>query len=388
MSTKIKLPPRGYADEDKQRRHDYLKEHKIDWLQHPIGGENYKGIIENHIGYVGMPVAVAGPALIHGDYAKGLFHIPVATIEGTLVLSMTRGLYAAGLSGGIETTHIKQEISRSPLFSFKCLSKLNLFVEWVQKNFIEIKKQSEASTSYGKLLRIDSLFVGSNVVLDFVYTTSEAAGQNMTTISTKNACDFIFAKTSELFGVTHYIIESNYNGDKVVSQRNLMLGRGHQVVAKAVIKRKVLRRILNLDEDFLELNSIFSSSVLGGSSVAAGNIGNNLHVANTLCAIYLATGQDAACIVENSGAILNSRTDADGNWEVSLTMRSLTVGTVGGGTRLPQQNQHLAMLGCQGENSSKKLAEILAAACLGTEISLASAIGSKEFASAHANYGR
>ena len=133
MSTKIKLPPRGYADEDKQRRHDYLKEHKIDWQQHPIGGENYKGIIENHIGYVGMPVAVAGPALIHGDYAKGLFHIPVATIEGTLVLSMTRGLYAAGLSGGIETTHIKQEIY-AVRYSVKCLSKLNLFVEWVQKN--------------------------------------------------------------------------------------------------------------------------------------------------------------------------------------------------------------------------------------------------------------
>ena len=69
-------------------------------------------------------------------------------------------------------------------------------------------------------------------------------------------------------------------------------------------------------------------------------------------------------------------------------MPSITVGTVGGATRLKQQRQNLELLGCTGKDGSRKLAEIVCAAALSLEISLAGSIVSNEFASAHAKFGR
>ena len=69
-------------------------------------------------------------------------------------------------------------------------------------------------------------------------------------------------------------------------------------------------------------------------------------------------------------------------------MPSITVGTVGGATRLKQQKQNLELLGCTGENGARKLAEIVCASALALEISLAGAIVSNEFARAHAKFGR
>jgi hydroxymethylglutaryl-CoA reductase (NADPH) len=387
MSKKIRPLPRGYNQDDMQKRVECLQEVDPQWQQHQLAvPEMHKGIIENQVGCVPMPLAIAGPALINGTYAKGLFHIPVATIEGTLVLSMTRGLYAASLSGGIETVHIKQELSRSPIFHFSSLQALPAFEQWVKDNFAQLKAVAEKTTRHGKLLRIDSYVIDSNVILDCVFNTAEAAGQNMVTIAAKAICDSIIEQVKDLFGAIDYHVESNFNGDKNIAMRNLMLGRGHRVVARTVIKNKVLRRVLNYVGDFSGKDSV--DAAIGFGSIAAGTVGRNLHVANGLAAIYLATGQDVACIVENAGAITTWHFDEKGDWHMSTTFPSLSIGTVGGGTRLPQQRQNLELLGCQGENSSKKLAEIIAAACLGLEISLAAAVASKEFALAHEQFGR
>jgi hydroxymethylglutaryl-CoA reductase (NADPH) len=112
-----------------------------------------------------------------------------------------------------------------------------------------------------------------------------------------------------------------------------------------------------------------------------------VHIANALAAIYLATGQDVACVGENSTAMLEVW--AEGGDLVSiLRMPTLTVGTVGGGTRLNQQSHHLEMLGCKGEDSAKRFAEIVCAAGLALELSLLCALAAGEFAAAHAKYGR
>lgn len=373
--------PRGYLPEDSDRRLDWLKNKHDFELKNlpPNETEELKGIIENHVGFMQMPMAIAGPAIIDGKYANGEFAIPLCTIEGSLAASMNRGLYASSLCGGMKVKHFRQELSRSPIFIFDDLKKSDEFQIWVNEHLDEIKKAAQSTTQYGKVIRIDQYAIQNYVLLDFILDTGNAAGQNMVTLATNVACEYIRQETGHKF-----FLDSNLASDKKASSRNMILGRGHGVIAETHITKSVMSRVLNVDPDFVIENWTYFPIV----SAMAGTLGNAIHASNALTAIYIATGQDTACVAENSvGHFTVEKVDDGITWR--LTLPSMTVGTVGGGTRLNQQQQNLQLLGCDsGEHSSRKLAEIIAAAALGLEISLGSAIMSHTWTSAHMKYGR
>ena len=378
-------PPRGYKKEDTDRRNEWLRA-KTGFSLNNIGREDpedLKGIIENHTGFMRMPMAIAGPLVINGSYAQGEFYVPLCTLEGTLSISMTRGLFLTYLAGGIMTRHIKQETSRSPIFIFDDIDKSQLFLRWVEDNFARIREAAETTTRHGKLLRIDKYASQNSVILDFVYDTGEAAGQNMVTLATHEACSYI-KQNYQFENGFRYFIESNFNGDKNPASKTVLLGRCHHVVASALIPGKYVRRMLRTSsKDYVEGWALCSRG-----SEMAGIVGNNMHVANALAAIYLATGQDVACVAENAVGMMTYEVRNGEDLYATLTMPSITVGTVGGGTRLKQQRRNLELLRCTGKNSSKKLAEIVCACALALELSLGGAIASDEFATSHANYGR
>ena len=373
--------PSGYDRKDTQDRLDWLNS-KINFnyssnLQNEP--EDLKGIIENHIGFMNIPMAIAGPLNINGDYAKGEFHVPICTLEGTLALSMNRGMMAAQRSGGVTVKHIKQELSRAPVFIFENLNKSSDFMHWVNKHYQDIKKVSDSTSNYGKLLRVDQYPIQNYVILDFVLDTGNAAGQNMVTLAAKVACDYIKEKTG-----ADFFLESGFNSDKKASARNMIMGRGHSVIAETTIKSSIVQRILNVDISELEKYQELGPT----TSRLAGTQGTHLHISNALTAIYLATGQDTACVAENSIGHFQIESVNDGV-KFRLTLPSMTVGTVGGGTRLLAQQQNLKLLEChEGENSSKKLAEIICASALALETSLLSALASDTFTKAHMKYGR
>ena len=373
--------PRGYLPEDSDRRLEWLKDKHNFELKDLPGNEpeELKGIIENHIGFMKIPMAIAGPAVIDGQYAKGEFPIPLCTIEGSLAASMNRGLYASSLCGGMKVKHFRQELSRSPIFIFDDLKKSIEFQGWITEHNEEIIKAAQSTTKYGKVLRIDQHAIQNYVLLDFILDTGNAAGQNMVTLATNVACEYISQETGHKF-----FLDSNLASDKKASSRNMILGRGHGVIAETHISKSVMSRVLNVDPDFVIENWTYFPIV----SAMAGTLGNAIHASNALTAIYLATGQDTACVAENSvGHFTVEKVDDGITWR--LTLPSMTVGTVGGGTRLNLQQQNLKLLGCDsGEHSSRKLAEIIAAAALGLEISLGSAIMSHTWTSAHMKYGR
>ena len=373
--------PRGYLPEDSDRRLEWLKDkHNFELKDLPGNDpEDLKGIIENHVGFMKIPMAIAGPAVIDGQYAKGEFPIPLCTIEGSLAASMNRGLYASSLCGGMKVKHFRQELSRSPIFIFDDLKKSIEFQGWITEHNEEIIKAAQSTTKYGKVLRIDQHAIQNYVLLDFILDTGNAAGQNMVTLATNVACEYIRKETGHKF-----FLDSNLASDKKASSRNMILGRGHGVIAETHISKSVMSRVLNVDPDFVIENWTYFPIV----SAMAGTLGNAIHASNALTAIYLATGQDTACVAENSvGHFTVEKVDDGITWR--LTLPSMTVGTVGGGTRLNQQQQNLKLLGCDsGEHSSRKLAEIIAAAALGLEISLGSAIMSHTWTSAHMKYGR
>ena len=338
-----------------------------------------QGIIENHVGFLNIPIGVASPLLLEGKYTKGTFYVPVCTVEGTLVASMTRGMIATSRSGGVKATHIRQEVSRAPAFIFDTITKLDGFIKWVDHHYAEIKKKAESTTRFGKLQRIDKYILQTSVILDFIYTTDNAAGQNIVSLATLKAADYI----KKIYGAA-YVLDSNFASDKKASSINETRGRGHYVIAETIIGHAILKRILGVQVQDLR----FTQEFVPYASRMAGVQGIQLHVANALTGIYLATGQDTACVAENALGYTQMKEVKEGV-KFILTMPSLTVGTVGGGTRLKNQQTHLKMLGCsEGEHASKKLAEIICAAALCLEISLWCAIASETWIKSHMKYGR
>lgn len=374
-------PPGGFREKDSERRRRWVEESTGAILDDPPQpeAEQLRGIIENHVGFMPIPMAVAGPLRIDGTYASGEFVVPVCTVEGTLVLSMTRGMLAFAQAGGCRTVHLRQELSRSPGFVMESIHDTPAFIEWVRENEPLIRKAAESTTRHGKLLRIEPVPLQNFVILDFVYDTANAAGQNMVTIATEAACKLIREGTGHRF-----FLESGYNSDKKPSRRNFADGRGHAVAMEVTLPKHVLDYMGVTADAVMEFQQMAQVT-----SHAMGGLGTNLHAANGLTALYMALGQDTACVAENAVAMSQAVPAENDGLTCRVTFPSLTVGTVGGGTRLPAQRRNLEMLGCtDGPHASRKLAEIIVAASAALEFSLLAAVVSGTFAQAHATYGR
>ena len=146
------------------------------------------GNIENSIGVTQMPLGLAGPILIDGEHAKGHFYVPMATTEGTLVASYSRGMRVLSACGGAKTTIIERYMQRAPVFHFDNAREAREFGVWLRTNFQGIKKAAESTTSVGKLSHIEEYGVSKMWYTRFNFTTGDAAGQNMCGKAAQAAC--------------------------------------------------------------------------------------------------------------------------------------------------------------------------------------------------------
>jgi len=369
-------PPEGFEPKDTERRLRWVEQltgHDLKGVPLPRVDE-IQGIIENHVGFMPLPMSIAAPLVIHGDYARGELIVPLCTLEGTLTLALNRGLLAMAMAGGCRTIHLKQELSRSPAFCLPTITEIGSFLDWINDHADSILVAAESTTRHGRLLRVDPTPIQQWVVLDFVYDTGNAAGQDMVTLATEAACRYIQQETG-----FHYYLESGFNSDKKPSRRNLMNGRGHSVTVEYSLSGQILDSLGVRQEAVLEFQQLAMTS-----SQAIGMLGNNLHLANGLTALYLATGQDAACVAENAVAFSQASPDGGDGLLIRMTLPSLTVGTVGGGTQLPAQRRNLELLGCgSGSHDSRKLAEIFAACAAALELASLVAVVSGKIAEGH-----
>ena len=335
--------------------------------------------IDSPIGVVQVPVGVAGPVKVKGDHADGTYPIFLATTEGALVASVNRGCTAINGAGGARAKILKDEMTRAPVFKTKSITDSVQFVDWVQKNYAEIKKEAETNSRFTRLHSITPFYIGRNVWLRFAYETGDAAGLNMVTIATQRAVDWImanqkFAKIVALSG--------NVCVDKKASGLNFVLGRGKSVVAEVVIPRNVVQKVLKCTpEEFVEVN--YRKNMLG--SILANALAFNAHQANIIAAAFIALGQDAAHVVDGSMGVTTAEVEENGDLYISVTIPALYVGTVGGGTRVETQRE---LLEAMKVKSSKELAEVIAVAALAGDISLIGALATGTLAQAHAKLGR
>jgi hydroxymethylglutaryl-CoA reductase (NADPH) len=328
-----------------------------------------------------VPIGLAGPIKINGEYAIGEFLVPLATTEGTLVASYNRGIKVLNLSGGVTCTVSDDRMQRAPVFVFDSAREARDFRDWVNKHLPEIAQAAEATSSVAKLLDIDMFLASRFAYLRFNYFTGDAAGQNMVGRATFAACSWML---DQLDNVRAFYLESNLATDKKHSQINIMRTRGKRVIAEAVVKRDVLVQHMRVEPESL----LYHSQIANVGAFLSGANNNGAHSPNGITAMFIATGQDVANVAESSAGILYSELNSDGDLYMSLTIPSLIVATFGGGTALPTQRECLAMMGCVGRGKVKKLAEIIAGVALAGEISLGSAISSLDWVSSHEKYGR
>lgn len=344
--------------------------------------EEFKGNIENFIGMSQIPTGLAGPLKIKGKNADGEFPIPLATTEGALVASYNRGMKACSLSGGISTICLSEGVQRSPYFKFENISQAIDFSRWASRNIEEFKKITQSCSSFAELRNIKSNVEGNSVILTFEYSTGDAAGQNMVTICTDKICRFILSNFR--YKPLSWYIESNYSGDKKATALSFSNVRGKKVSSEVTIGKKIVQEILKSTPK--KIVDYWRVSTLAVTQ--SGSIGAQGHVANGLTALFIACGQDVACISESSIGLTRMEVDQYGDLYVSLTLPSLIVGTVGGGTSLPTQKECLGIMGCFGEGNALKFSEICCAVALAGEISIAAAMSVDHFTSAHESLGR
>ena len=340
-----------------------------------------QGNIENFIGVAQVPIGVAGPLRINGEHAQGDFLIPLATTEGALVASYNRGMRLLTECGGVKTTVVEQYMQRSPVFIFQDAARARAFGVWIDQNFAAIQEKADATTRFGKLLKIQQFSYGPVRHLRFNYATGDAAGQNMVGKATLAACEWI-AKSYP--GGARWVLSGNMDTDKKYSRINMLLTRGKRVVAEAVIKKEILKDLMGVDtKELFEVRQISTTGAF-----LAGSANNGAHAPNGLTAMFIATGQDVADISESQAAVTYSQLLDNGDYYWSVTLTSLIVGAHGGGTGLPTQRECLAMLGCHGHGKADKFAEICAGVALAGETSLSSAVLRGDWAPSHDRLGR
>jgi hydroxymethylglutaryl-CoA reductase (NADPH) len=374
----------GYDETAVAARRKWLEEKTGRSLKHigshSVPTDEMRGNIENPIGAAQVPLGIAGPLLIHGAHAQGVYYVPLATTEGALIRSYERGMVTLTRAGGVTARIYLDENRVSPVFFFSDVAAAHDFATHLEKKFSHIKKAAESTTRHGKLLRIEPQAIGREVIVTFCYFTADAQGMNMIVKATERSCQWIVSNTH----ARHFYIFSGLSAEKRASGSLLAGGKGKKVVAGALLSSALIRQYLHVTA--VQLVELWQHTVLG--HMQAHTIGYNAHYANGLAALFIACGQDVANIVNAAVGITNFELVNDGQVYVSVTLPSLTVATVGGGTALATSRECLEMLGVAGKGGAPKLAEIIAATLLAGEISMAAAIASGEFAKAHENYGR
>jgi hydroxymethylglutaryl-CoA reductase (NADPH) len=278
-------------------------------------------------------------------------------------------------------------MTRAPVFVCKSAKEAHEIQTFCENKFDEIAGEFNSTSNYARLQSIKSNIVGKYIFLRFKCTTGDAMGMNMACKGTDKAIDFIMKQ----FPIRLISLSSNACTDKKPSAVNWIEGRGKSVVCEAVIKKEIVEKVLKTSVDaMIEVNYVKN---MIGSSVAGSIGGNNAHASNIVTAMFIACGQDVAQNVESSNCMTIMEKDANNQEDlyVSVTLPSLEVGTVGGGTNLSSQSACLKLIGVHGADdgaNSSKLASIISSGVLAGEISLIAALSSGHLLCSHMKLNR
>ncbi|KAL2826718.1 hydroxymethylglutaryl-coenzyme A reductase-domain-containing protein [Aspergillus cavernicola] len=342
---------------------------------------------ENVVGYMPIPVGLAGPLVIDG---KSYF-LPMATTEGVLVAGVMRGSKAINAGGGVQSVITADGMTRGPCVTFESLDRTAEAKAWLDSGVGQtvMKTAFNSTTRYGRLQTMKTAMAGTNLYIRFKASTGDAMGMNMISKGVEHALNTMRKEGFEDMDIIS--LSANYCSDKKPAAINWIDGRGKSVVAQATIPPEVVRSVLKTDVDSMVALNVDKNLI--GSAMAGSVGGFNAHAANIVAAMYIATGQDPAQVVESANCITVMK-NIRGSLQISVSMPSLEVGTIGGGTTLGPQRAMLDVLGVRGANAefpgenARRLARIVAAGTLAAELSLCAALAAGHLVQAHMQHNR
>ncbi|PLN80601.1 nad-binding domain of hmg-CoA reductase [Aspergillus taichungensis] len=277
-------------------------------------------------------------------------------------------------------------MSRSPVFQFDSPREAIQFSRRLPDFKDALVRSAEATSRHARLQNVTSHITGSDVYVRFDYTCGGAAGQNMVTIATQNACNWLrnTSFASEL-NIRNFLIEGNMSPDKKPSWGAVVAPRGVEVVSWAVLSDAACQQVLGCTTERLYK----THRLLQEGGIRNGQFGCNVNTANVVAAIFIATGQDVAGVAEGAWAHFICDYDyTSKSLKISLYMPSLPIGTVGGGTGYATQQEALQIMNCAGPDSKSRLGGIIAAFAIALEISTLAAGASDTFSESHQRLAR
>ena len=298
----LRVPDRGCYDETSRHR-------RLEWLRDRTGrslaplevmrlrADRLSGNLENAIGAVEVPVGLAGPLLFAGERAHGVIFAPMATTEGALVASAARGATALTRAGGVRTRVTGQRMTRAPAFEFSDVRGAMAFGAWIVEQLDQLRALTREVSGHAELRELLPVVAGPVAHVTFVYTTGDAAGQNMTTATTWHACQWVLAELRAAGRAPlRFLIEGNASSDKKVHCAGPAHARGTAVAAEATIDDETLSRSLKVSSREL----LAAWAIVRSGAGQARMLTANVNIANVIAAIFVATGQDVACVHESA----------------------------------------------------------------------------------------
>jgi len=319
-----------------------------------------------------VPMKSVGPVRLAGPEVEAEVRVPLATYETPLWPSVARGAKVTAAAGGIRAVVLDERMARSILLEAPDASGAAEAAARLAARRDEIAVAAQRGSRFAKFLDVHTQVCGSLLFVRVEISTGDAAGHNMVTRAAQQVLDWMTAEFPALRPVS---VSGNYCTDKKVSAVNGILGRGRSVVADVTVSGDLCRTLLRAEPEAIAGLNVKKNLV--GSILAGGVRSANAHYANMLLAVYLATGQDAANIVEGSQGVTSAEARGDALY-FAVSLPNLVVGTVGAGKDLAFVQDNLRALGClepraPGANA-RRLAAIAAATVLCGELSLLAAL--------------
>lgn len=319
-----------------------------------------------------IPMRIIGPVRIISQEIDEEVSIPLATLEGPLWPSTHRGARVCTAAGGIRAVVVDERMTRSVLLEANSAVIVHQAYRAIQNQLPELQAIVATTSRFAKLIEMNAEIIGSQLYLRFEFSTGDAAGHNMVTLASERLLDWILQHYPVL---TYVSLSGNYCSDKKTSAVNGILGRGKNVVAEVIISRQLCQRFLKTTpEKIIDIN--LKKNLMG--NIAAGGLRTaNAHFANMLLGFYLATGQDAANIIEGSQGFVSTEMRGDELY-FAVTLPNIIIGSYGNGKELEYVQENLSMMGCNAQRdpgfNARRLAVIAAATVLCGELSLLAAL--------------
>ncbi|MFT4710467.1 MAG: hydroxymethylglutaryl-CoA reductase (NADPH) [Planctomycetota bacterium] len=344
-----------------------------------VAPEETRGNVENFIGFAQVPIGIAGPMLVQTSSGTGQVLVPMATTEGAMVASYSRGMTWLTASGGALTRVVREGLSQHPVLVFDSIAGAQTARDVALSMEREFKSITESITSHGKLVEVSPKVLGRRLVLRLVFTTGDAIGINMAA----RACDLCAAALAERTQPAERYVHGQ-DVEKRAHTHGVLEGRGRSVGAEVVVARELLEKKARCTPEAMV--KILDTYRVGFAELGTHN--QLVQSANGLAALFIATGQDPAYVTESCCGQLDFAVTKSGDLHASVWIPSMLVGTVGGGSGQGTAAECLDLMGCRGNGAANRFAEIAAAMVLAGDLSLMAAFCSHEFVEAHESLGR